>query len=255
VPGPAGDGLYPPTDADPAGTVTLTILEGSTFVVCDEIGDVVDGAAGLYADDTRFLSRLQLRIAGQRPLLLSSGRVEYFSAAFYLRNPLAPGLAADTVSIARERFVGEGMTDRLRLRNEGMDEVSFELELAFATDFADIISVKQHDFSLGSPLEAPPLPANAPTRYDEDGNQLLLEADDGRTRTQIVFSRPVRFEDGCARFPVRLTPGETWELRYDVVAATNGELAAPQAVERRFGTELAHVRESLAARHLRVPPL
>jgi glycogen debranching enzyme len=255
VPGPAGDGLYPPTDADPAGTVTLTILEGSTFVVCDEIGDVVDGAAGLYADDTRFLSRLQLRIAGQRPLLLSSGRVEYFSAAFYLRNPLAPGLAADTVSIARERFVGEGMTDRLRLRNEGMDEVSFELELAFATDFADIISVKQHDFSLGSPLEAPPLPANAPTRYDEDGNQLLLEADDGRTRTQIVFSRPVRFEDGCARFPVRLTPGETWELRYDVVAATNGELAAPQAVERRFGTELAHVRESLAAWHLRVPQL
>ncbi|HEU0336649.1 MAG TPA: glycogen debranching N-terminal domain-containing protein [Gaiellaceae bacterium] len=235
--------------------MTLTILEGSTFVVCDEIGDVVNGAAGLYADDTRFLSRLLLRIGGQRPLLLSSGRVEYFSAAFYLRNPLAAGLAADTVSIARERFVGEGMTDRLRLRNEGMDEVSFELELAFATDFADIISVKQHDFALGSPLEASPLPENAPARYDDDGNQLLLEADDGRTRTQIVFSRPAQFEDGCARFAIRLSRGEAWELRYDVVAATNGELSAPQAVERRFGTELAHVRESLAAWHLRVPQL
>jgi glycogen debranching enzyme len=237
--------------------VTLTILEGSTFVVCDEIGDIGDGgsAAGLYADDTRFLSRLELRIAGERPLLLSSGRVEYFSAAFYLRNPLGGGLAPDSVSIARERFVGEGMTDRLRLRNEGMEEVRFDLELTFASDFADIISVKHHDFALGRPLEAPPLPRPAPARYDDEGRQLLLESADGRTRTQVVFSRPAAADGPTVRFPVRLAPDETWELRYDVVASANGELAAPHAVERRFGTELAHVRESLQAWHLRIPQL
>jgi glycogen debranching enzyme len=235
--------------------VTLTILEGSTFVVCDDIGDVGNGTSGLFADDTRFLSRLELRINGERPLLLSSGRVEYFSAAFYLRNPLVDGLAADTVSIARERFVGNGLTDRLRFRNEGMDPVSFELELAFGTDFADIISVKQHDIALGNPLEAPPLPGPAPSRFDEDGNQLLLEADDGSARTQVVFSQPAAVDAGTVRFPVRLGPDESWELRYDVVPSTNGEIAEPQAVERQFGTELAHVRESLAAWQLRVPQL
>jgi glycogen debranching enzyme len=236
--------------------VRLTILEGSTFVVCDEIGDVGNGSDGLYADDTRFLSRLELSIDGRRPLLLSSGRVEYFSAAFYLRNPLVSGLGADTVSIARERFIGgESMTDHLRLRNEGMQDVEFEVALSFATDFADIISVKQHDIALGTPLSAPPLPPPAPARFDQGHNQLLLEAEDGRTRTQIVFSLPAAVEGACARFPVRLRPDETWTLRYDVVPSSNGELAAPQAVERRFGTELAHVRESLAAWHLRVPQL
>ncbi|MDQ3162047.1 MAG: hypothetical protein M3Q92_04330, partial [Actinomycetota bacterium] len=66
----------------------LTILEGSTFCICDEIGDLGAQTSGLFAEDTRFLSRLELRINGVRPLLLSSGTVEYFSAAFFLRNPV-----------------------------------------------------------------------------------------------------------------------------------------------------------------------
>src|SRR5688572_16833517 len=103
----------------------LTILEGSTFCICDEIGDLDGRTSGLFAEDTRFLSRLELRIDGARPLLLSSGKVEYFSAAFYLRNPVVPGLPQDTVSISRARFVGEGMQDHLVFRNEGNEELSF----------------------------------------------------------------------------------------------------------------------------------
>ena len=61
----------------------LTILEGSTFCVCDERGDIRGGTSGLFAEDTRYLSRLELVVDGRRPLLLSSGRVEYFSAAFF----------------------------------------------------------------------------------------------------------------------------------------------------------------------------
>ena len=63
-------------------------------------------AAGSSREDTRRLSRFVLTINGQRPLLLSSGQVEYFSAAFYLRNPLAE-LPQDALSIARSRFVGD----------------------------------------------------------------------------------------------------------------------------------------------------
>ncbi len=68
--------------------MALTILEGSTFCMCDERGDVDGTTAGLFADDTRFLSRWILTVNGERPLLLSSDRVDYFSAAFYLRNPV-----------------------------------------------------------------------------------------------------------------------------------------------------------------------
>ena len=89
--------------------MALTILEGSNFCICDERGDILAETSGFFAEDTRFLSRLRLTINGQRPLLLSSDKVEYFSAAFFLRNPLAGGLPQDAVSIARDRFVVDGM--------------------------------------------------------------------------------------------------------------------------------------------------
>src|SRR5262249_60946518 len=97
--------------------VALTILEGSTFCICDERGDLDGPTHGLYASDTRFLSRFALRVNGEVPLLLSSGKVEYFSAAFYLRNPIAGGLEQDQVAVTRERFVGDGMQELIVLQN------------------------------------------------------------------------------------------------------------------------------------------
>ena len=79
--------------------MSVTILEGSTFCLSDEIGDLDGQTCGFFAEDTRFLSRFTLTINGVRPLLLSSGKVEYFSAAFYMRNPLAGGLGQDVLLI------------------------------------------------------------------------------------------------------------------------------------------------------------
>ncbi|MBA3475400.1 MAG: hypothetical protein H0T10_01440, partial [Actinobacteria bacterium] len=234
----------------------LTILEGSTFCICDEIGDLDGKTSGLFAEDTRFLSRLELRIDGARPLLLSSGKVEYFSAAFYLRNPLAAGLRQDALSIARERFVGEGMQDHVVLRNETAEPLRFQLELEVATDFADIISVKEHDFSLGDPLRARPLPPPAGVRVDGKRNQLVLEENGaGSARTQVILSRRWEADGGVVRFPIALKPRQRWELRIDIVTSLTGKEAAPRAVKRRFGEERQHVRDSLAAWHLQVPRL
>ncbi len=68
---------------------------------------------GLFADDTRFLSRWILTINGERPLQLSSDKVEYYSAAFFLRNPVAGGLEQDMLSIGRDRFIGDGMQEHI----------------------------------------------------------------------------------------------------------------------------------------------
>jgi glycogen debranching enzyme-like protein len=56
----------------------LTILEGSTFCISDDRGDIAEETSGFFAHDTRFLSRLVLHVGGTKPLLLSSGRVEHF---------------------------------------------------------------------------------------------------------------------------------------------------------------------------------
>ena len=52
----------------------------------DERGDIGELTSGFFAHDTRFLSRLVLSVQGSPLLLLSSGRVEHFAAAFFLRN-------------------------------------------------------------------------------------------------------------------------------------------------------------------------
>ncbi len=234
----------------------MTILEGSTFCICDDIGDLDGMTSGFFADDTRFLSQLELRINGARPLLLSSAKVEYFSAAFYLRNPLAGGLPQDVLSIVRERFVGDGMQDHVRIRNEGGQPLSFTVELEIATDFADIISVKEHDFALGNPDHARPLPAPATVRLDAARKQLVLEENGtGRARTQVIFTQAGEVEGRTIRFPIELKPGKHWDLRVDIVASLDGVEAAPVTVKRRFGRGREHVQASLSAWHMQVPQL
>ena len=233
-----------------------TILEGSTFCICDDLGDIEGGVNGLYAYDTRFLSTFTLTVDGRRPLLLSSGKVEYFSAAFYSRNAPVDGLAHDALSIARHRFVGRGLQDHIVLRNETRAPISFTLELGFGTDFADIISVKEHDFALGDPLHAPALPPSAAGRFDEETGCVVLQESDGRSgRTQVVLSRSGHTSDSVVRFPISLAPHGSWDIRVDVAVSLDGEVAHPALVEQRFGTERTRVRESLDAWSLRLPRL
>ena len=235
--------------------MTLTILEGSTFCICDDRGDVGEKTSGFYAHDTRFLSILRMTIDGKPPLLLSSSKVEYFSAAFYLRNPLSDGLPPDTLSIARRRFVGEGMQERIVIRNEGTEPVSFSLGLEIGCDFADIMSVKEHDFALGDPLNAPPLPPPVEPRYDEENNQFVLVDPEGEARTQVLLSQRGKLNGSGIEYEVALEPKHTWDLQLDVVPLVNTTELAPLLVERRFGDELVHVRDALAAWQLRVPQL
>src|ERR671935_1008306 len=150
------------------------ILEGATFCICDEVGDLHGKVEGLFADDTRFLSSLKLMINGERPLLLSSDKIEYFSAAFFMRNPLAGGLAQDVLSIRRERFVGDGMQDSFVVQNQSMEPVEFDFELEVGSDFADIFAVKDYDFALGDPLRAKPLPDPRPVVYEQERNQFVI---------------------------------------------------------------------------------
>jgi glycogen debranching enzyme len=237
--------------------LALTILEGSTFCVSDERGDIVDPVMGLFADDTRFLSRWVLTINGERPLRLSSDKVEYFSAAFYLRNPLAGGLAQDVLSIGRDRFVGDGMQEHIVVQNHSPEHVEFELALEAGTDFADIFAVKEHDYALGHPDHASPLPDLVPAAYETGDNQFVF-ADDGavsKCLTQVLFSERGEVDGRRVRYRIDLGPRESWRLRVDVVLAADGVRMEPERAERSFGEELTRVRSSLSAWHLRVPQL
>jgi glycogen debranching enzyme len=234
----------------------LTILEGSTFCICDERGDIDGPTMGLFAEDTRYLSRCVLTINGARPLLLSAGKAAYYSAAFYARNPVGHGLRQDELSISRERFVGEGMQDRVVLQNHSSRRLEFELALELGNDFADIFAVKAHDFALGDPEHARALPAPVAPAHHETTNELLFVAgDDFPGLTQVILSERGEVEASRVRYAVSLEPRERWEVRLDVIPAPDGVEMRPQLAQRQLGDERAHIRDSLAAWQLQVPQL
>ena len=227
----------------------LTILEGSTFCICDDRGDIAAETSGFFAHDTRFLSRLVLRVDGTAPLLLSSGRVEHFQAGFYLRNGTANGLPRDSISIARERFVSTGMQERVTLRNESPERLEIEVALEAEADFADIISVKLHDFSLGDPELAQPLPPPAPTTYDEGRSQVSIVDPRGDLGTRLVFSKPGRLDGNAMTYSLALDPHESWHLSVDVLPWLENDLETIEQLDEERET----VGDVVAAWTLRVP--
>ena len=219
--------------------MTLTVLAGSTFCVSDDLGDLVVGPAGLYADDTRHLSRLLLTVDGERPLLVASRNVEHFTAFFCLRNRPSPTLPENALLISRDRFVGGGLQDRLVATSQAMEPIAFELALELDADFADIITVKEHAIVAGPPAGLRPLPPPSVHRVDPAGQELVLSDAEGGggAQTEVVFSRPAAFGGDRALWRVELAPGERWELRVDVCQAAFRWAAAPRrASPRRVGT-------------------
>jgi glycogen debranching enzyme len=131
-----------------------TLKHGDTFGVFDHYGDIAPGESspeGLFHDDTRFLSSLQLLVNDRRPLLLSS-TVQDNNALLIadLTNPdfFADGrleLPRNTVHIVRARFIWDGCAhERLGVRNFADQTHHVRLTLAFQSDFADLFEVRGH---------------------------------------------------------------------------------------------------------------
>ena len=49
-----------------------TLKDANTFLLADALGDIQGSDDGLFTNDTRVLSRLELAIAGRRPSLLGA---------------------------------------------------------------------------------------------------------------------------------------------------------------------------------------
>src|SRR5215210_5091860 len=108
----------------------LVINEGAIFLVCDESGDVPEGAEfGLYVDDVRVLGRHALTLDGRRPVLLTARATDSASAVHFLTNPALVDAPRGSLSIVRRRVVGDGVSEELEIVNYGTRAAEFSLEL------------------------------------------------------------------------------------------------------------------------------
>jgi glycogen debranching enzyme len=190
----------------------VTVLDGSTFVVCDDRGDV-DGfaaASGFFADDTRFLSRLVLTVDGARSEAVSFEQSAPHVAVFHLRGPSG-------VSIRRELFVGSGLEQSITVENRSEQEVEVVVGVEAASDFADIHAVKRvADGGAAGPA------TSRPEQWDDETT--VEFADEGfpaRTLVHLVPA-PDEHDGGIARYRLRLGPAASRRLLVAVQSVLDG---------------------------------
>ena len=131
---------------------TRVLLNGDTFAVFDRSGDIQPvgfGQQGIFHNETRHLSRLEMRLCGFRPLLLSSTiREDNVLFGVDLTNPdilLESGvsLPRGTIHIYRTKFLTELICyDQITLTNFSDTSIDIEISFEFDADFADIFEVR-----------------------------------------------------------------------------------------------------------------
>ncbi|MDQ6857570.1 MAG: amylo-alpha-1,6-glucosidase [Chloroflexota bacterium] len=193
------------------GPPVLTINQGSTFLVTDLGGEIAlpTAKAGLFADDTRFMSHYRIYANGFHWQRISSAATTYHALRVHLTNPVVVtedgDIAAETLALTIGRDVSEGMHEDLDLVNYG-PAVRFNLEVAIRSDFADLFEVK------GGTLVRR---GRIVTAWDDRTRRLRADyrnADFARrldVRVENQGPAP-HYANGRITFEVALAPGATW---------------------------------------------
>jgi hypothetical protein len=135
-------------DGAPTSTVQVsgqvTLLEGTTFCICETSGDIRPGGSqGLFVRDTRLISKLELSINGHVPEPLTPQSREPFACTFLSRMPPSDGLADSTLLVTRRRVLNDGMDESITLRNMSSEPLGVTLRVGVQGDFADVFEVKE----------------------------------------------------------------------------------------------------------------
>jgi glycogen debranching enzyme len=202
------------------------LMHQDTFAVFDRAGAISADARqeqGVYHRGTRYVSRFDLRIDGEKPMTLSSSVVrDNALLAVDLTNPdlSREGKATvphGTLHLYRGCVVEDGVYhQRLRAHNFSSDEVSFELRIRLEADFADVFEVR------GTPRNR--RGKQEPPEEHPDGISIAYHGLDGllrRTRLRC-HPAPTQVHATEVRFWLVLGPGEERELTFEVSCTENG---------------------------------
>lgn len=182
---------------------TLSVLDGSTFVVGDRLGDLRTGEHGFFSEDTRFVSRWVLRV-GEAPLqLLGLDQSAHFSARFFLAPDVRPDEEVGC-SIMRRRLVDHVWMDEVTVTNHRHEASELRVELEVAADFADMFEVKD-----GVVAER-----DVGVDHDERALVLAYERGDFQRSVTIAADRPATVTRHGFAFALRLEPAEQWTATF-----------------------------------------
>jgi glycogen debranching enzyme len=240
-------------------TGTLVLKHDRMFLVTDAFGDIRTDqrGLGLYTGDTRVLSRLELRIDGQRPLVLRTGTGAGYHSTIQMtnpdlaRNPLEKGdasatLARQSLGIVRERGVVDGLDERVRIHNYTMHVDRCLLTLTLDADFADIFEVRG--------VRRPARGERAPAEVTAQSVLFTYRGLDDRVRRTLVeLSEPGSRPDAEAGSDVGPSGGVTlgfdWTIRPGEDRSLSLRVTSEVVEDRPAATQRREPRPSLTTPH------
>jgi glycogen debranching enzyme len=206
----------------------VKILDGNTFVVSDRRGDIegsLTDPTGLFSFDTRFLSKWVLTVDGQRLNPLSVDDLQYFETRFFLVPGTGTVYVDAKLSVIRQRAVGGGFHEELRILNHADTQVDLTVRVDAASDFADLFEVKDALEKKGTY-----------SSRIEDGKLVLgYERLTFRRSTVISATAPARIDENGLTFDVHLEPHSMWttEIEVATLAPVGKSADRPVSAQKR----------------------
>ncbi len=203
---------------------SLSVLDGSNFVVGDRLGDVRADEGrehGFFSEDTRFVSHWVLRV-GETPLeLLSLDQSAHFDAQFILSPSIGPDDQA-SCSVVRRRLIDSEWMEEVTVTNHLHEMADFQVTMEVDADFADLFEVKD-----GVVEE------RAVAFDDGDGTFGLAYCNDDYQRSVTVTStQPATITRRGFDYALELAAGEQWSTVFTVKPDAAGRKDRPEPEER-----------------------
>ncbi|WP_424536001.1 glycogen debranching N-terminal domain-containing protein [Sphaerisporangium viridialbum] len=220
------------------GDTTTTLVEGGSFCVCEQNGDILPGGAqGVYYADTRLVSRWELHVDDAPLESLKVVPGEPYHAAFLGRTPPRPGRADSTMLVIRDRYVGGGLREDVTLRNLADEAAGCLVTLLVASDVADLFEVKAHRIQWVTDVE---------TMVDRTGLK-IVSASRSRGARVIAEAEEAEFSaiPGLLTFRTVVPARSEWRVTLQVNPILDGE-EAPAWFSARHPVEHAEPAMRLA---------
>ena len=219
------------TEVDPK-----SLKRDDVFALFDRFGDIApwdSGDQGLYVNDTRHVSRLELLLEGNRPLHLNTVvRDDGSVLAVELMNPDLQqdghiSVPKGTVHILRRKLLWDGAChEQVELTNHGTTAVTLELAMRIDADFTDLFEIRGSVRARRGTSQPPAI---------VDGTLVLAYdgLDHARRQTVVRFDpAPTVLDTDSARFHIVLAPGAPVRLAWQI-AFEQPEEPAPRPMGYR----------------------
>ena len=147
------DPLDSEADSVPSiGRRQLVLVDGRTFAISDEAGQMMAATHGLVHDDLRHLSRFWVTVDGADLEVLASSAPTPLSAVVVARvkselDPLTRAV------LTRRRWVASGLREDVHVHNTSAKRQRWTLRVRMAADFAHVFDVKAGLSSLDQTIE------------------------------------------------------------------------------------------------------